>query len=384
MIISPEARFVTLCAREPDAASVEAIASAARLVTRWDDVVATAIRHRMTAYVAEAALRCQLRLPEGVSRRLDREALSLLARVMLLSATLDRVIEALGAAGVPFIILKGAALARTLYPSALLRPYDDIDLSVSPRHEEEAAAVLRGLGFDEVPPEEAGAGDGDEAWPGVGLHRMFLAPETRAVVELHAEALQLGIAPACEDGRWLRARPIPSLAGARMLSPEDQVVHLAAHVHKHGFERLIWLKDLDLLVRAHRDRLDWELARDVAVREGVGASVWMALTLAAELLGTPLTGAPLARLRPRGLTRALYRLVWPTTRIVGLRGFTRIRAVQFRPSDSWRGMLPGLVLMGRRLTRARALAATVLRRAREIGGTRRSRGRRPRPGSGSG
>jgi hypothetical protein len=40
----------------------------------------------------------------------------------------------------------------------------------------------------------------------------------------------------------------------------------------------------------------------------------------------------------------------------------RRRAVQFLAADSWRGMLPNLVLMGRRGDRLRAIASAVLGR----------------------
>jgi hypothetical protein len=136
----------------------------------------------------------------------------------------------------------------------------------------------------------------------------------------------------------------------------------AVHVHKHGFDRLIWLKDLDLLLRAHRDRLDWNLVTRVAREEGVQASVWYTLRLAGALLGAPVPRRPLARLRPNPLVRALYGLVWPSSRIADLHGHMRRRAVQFHAAESWRGMLPTLVLMGRRRDRARAIVRSVLRR----------------------
>jgi hypothetical protein len=137
-----------------------------------------------------------------------------------------------------------------------------------------------------------------------------------------------------------------------MLAAEDQVVHLSVHAQKHGFSRLIWLKDLDLLLR--QQHIDWNIVRDVAHREGVAASVWYALELTRTLLGTPLPAAAL-RWQPSLATRLLYAAVWPARRVTGLQGFLRRRAVQFVPADSWRGMLPSLLLMGRRSARVRAI-----------------------------
>ena len=153
-----------------------------------------------------------------------------------------------------------------------------------------------------------------------------------------------------------------------MLAPDDQLVHLSVRVHKHGFSRLIWLKDLDLLLRAHADTLNWTRIAQVARAEGVSASVWYALQITHALLGTRLPLAA-ASLRPSLATRVLYRAVWPTTRITSLEGFLRRRAVQMFVAESWRGTLPSLILMGRRWTRLSLILHTALpRRAQRRAG----------------
>jgi hypothetical protein len=146
-----------------------------------------------------------------------------------------------------------------------------------------------------------------------------------------------------------------------MLGPEDQLVHLCVHAHKHGFSRLIWLKDIDLLLRTGGSGFDWDLAVDTARREGVQSSVWYGLRLASALLRTPAPRAQLERLHPGPLVRALYHLIWPVARIADLDGYMRRRGVQFHAAESWRGTLPSLVLMGRRRTRARAMIQYLLR-----------------------
>ena len=152
------------------------------------------------------------------------------------------------------------------------------------------------------------------------------------------------------------------MPGVLMLGPEDQLVQLSVHAHKHGFERLIWIKDIDLLLRAYEDRLRWNVVRAVAGREGVASSVWYAVLLARRILGTPVPQAAMAMLTPPSPVRALYSLLWPPGRIAGLKGFSRRRAVQFHAAESWRGMLPSLLLMGRRGTRLRAIVQQMARR----------------------
>jgi hypothetical protein len=278
-----------------------------------------------------------------------------------LQSTLTRTLAALRDAGIPVIVLKGPVLARTLYPSPALRPYSDVDLTVPEASVAAAGAVLRAAGFQEVvyEAEAARAAHAGHVHEGGAFHLKFVESQRGGVVELHGEPLQLGLRPADEAGRWRRAVPVPGLDGALMLSWEDQVVQLSVHAHKHGFERLIWLKDLDLLLRTFGDGLNWGLVETVARAEGVAASVWYALELASRLLGAPLPVEVRRRFLPALPLRAVYRLTWPLARIADLDGSMRRRAVQFHAAESWRGMLPSLLYMGRRGDRSRAIAQAI-------------------------
>ncbi len=361
MRIAPEARFVTLVTREPDVTTAEEIRRAAAEVRDWAAVIDLANRHGVAAFARQSVGRAGVSLPPGVDGALRDAWVGGVAYVMSLNAELDRVIPAFADRGIPVIVLKGPALARTIYPAPTLRPYGDVDLTVHDDDQERAAAALRSTGFYEVPyePEIARFAHADHGAEGA-FHRTFVKEPQGLLLELHVDPLQLGLRPACEAGRWERAVAMPDLPGALMLGPEDQVVQLAVHAHKHSFGRLIWLKDLDLLLR-RGGVLDWGIVRVVAQREGVTASVWYALRVASSLLAfdMPSEARPM---RPALPLRMLYELLWPEERVADLTGRTRWRTVQFRVADSWRGMLPTLVLMGRRRDRARAVARAILRR----------------------
>lgn len=362
---TPEAIFVILCARER--CEKARLMEAARSVLCWETVADMAARHRVAAYVLAAAAQCGLESSEPAFARLSAESISRQAVTMLLNSELERIVGRLGAASVPLLVLKGPVLARTIYVDPAFRPFADLDLSVQARHEHEAASALLGLGYTELG-YETGAGHPAHAGHDDGgtFHRLFAGvfagADNRALVELHLDPLQLGVAPVCEAERWARALPVPGLDDAKMLCPEDQIVQLSVHAQKHGYSRLIWLKDLDLLLRAHADHLDWPQIVEVARREGVAGSVWYTLGLTAVLLGTPVGTGALKALRPALPVRLLYRLVWPRRRVIRLEGFLRRRAVQFHAADSLRGMLPSLILMGRRATRTRLLLASLFGR----------------------
>jgi hypothetical protein len=365
---APEAHFITLCVRDPDATEPEEIHSAAAAVSDWNALVATTIRHGVAALVRQAANRDGLTLPATIEIVLRDASFGAMTQVMALDAELRRIVEGLRAAAVPVIVLKGPVLGRTIYETLALRPFGDLDLTVQREHEAAAAETLVGLGFREMSFSAEAERQAHQAHAGHvhgegTYHRWFVAgDQNQILIELHTDSLQLGIEPACEDARWRRALPVPNLPGALMLCPEDQLVQLSVHAHKHGFDRLIWLKDLDLLIRIYGETLNWGLVDEVTRREGVRSSVWYALRLVSSLLGTPIGRERLVKLQPSLLVRFLYGQIWPVPRIASLGGYMRRHWVQFHAAESWQGVLPSLLMMGRRRERALAAAQTLLRR----------------------
>lgn len=212
-----------------------------------------------------------------------REAALELRRNMQVRVVLD----ALAAAGVPALVFKGTALAHSHYPRPELRPRDDTDLLVDPRHLEAAAGVLHALGFEPVPGVEGALimrqrlyrrRDGDGVLHNVDLH--WAVSNSARAAALAPRAL------------LARARPLPAL-GAHAAAPCDVDALLLAclHLDAHhaGDVRLMWLEDVHLLV-ADMDLCARVGAADRAAMTGLaGACAWV-LAAARDALGTPLDG----------------------------------------------------------------------------------------------
>jgi hypothetical protein len=359
---APEAVFINRCLREPDARRPSELAVIGYSIRRWDVLVEAAQRHGTAAFVLASVDSERVPLPPAVAETLEQRAYSELACVMLLDEELRRIGSTFAAERLPLIVLKGPVLARTVYPAASLRPYGDLDLLVQVDHESSAATLLLAMGFAEAPYAAEVARRARPSASGTGaFHRVFSSRSNGARVELHVDPFQLGIPPVCEEDRWRRAVPVPGIPGVCSLDPSDQFVHLCVHAHKHGFNRLIWLKDLDLFIRRYRDCIDWQMVCEVARREGVLASVWYSLELVRTLFSTPIESDLFVHFRPSPLIAALYRAIWTVDCIAGLNGHMRRRAVQFHAAESWRGMLPSIVLMGRRRERVEALLHALFR-----------------------
>lgn len=356
---SDEARFLILATREADTASDDELRRAAERIQDWTGVAELAAAHGLAAYAVRALARTAVLLPEAGAAVLQDADVAAVAMSLAVDTRLAPTLAAVAAQGISSIVLKGPVLSRTIYPDRSLRPYRDLDLVVRMGDLDEAVVALVAAGLVEVPSREA------------PFHRVFVDRQGRALVELHTDPFQLGLPPVAEDDRWRRARAAPELApSALVLDDADQLLHLCVHAHKHGFSRLIWLKDLDLILRRHASTLDASLLEHSARLEGVGASVWYALTLAREILGAP--DLPVRRaLAPAAPIRAVYRRLWPRHDVAGLDARTRLRAVQFDPGSA-RGMLPSLVTMGRRRERARLVARRLVSGVRDRGaGARR-------------
>jgi hypothetical protein len=144
-------------------------------------------------------------------------------RDLALDALALRAIDALRRAGIEVLLMKGPVTRSWLYGSDEHRAYTDVDLLVSPAAEQEAASVMRALGFRDLhaldlklykPPSE----------------RAWLAPD--GVVDLHVGLVGV------PDARWGRTWTTVTsrsehflLRGhqVEVMDPACRAFHLALH-----------------------------------------------------------------------------------------------------------------------------------------------------------
>lgn len=260
---------------------------------------------------------------------------------------------------VDVVLLKGPVIAESYYPDPALRPYGDLDLLIHEPDLQRVSRLLLDRGYEEK--------RGTDPHRLHGCHgifqQIFVDWDKAHVVELHCDHLQIGLEPLSMDEIWSEATEI-SIGGsnARALEEHDLFVQLCVHLQRHGFSRLSWFKDLDLIVR--RGSLDWDTVLAKAARQGCADSVSYALWLLRRTLGTPLPrGAQVMAGRQPWLSRRIDRLLWPPNAVVNLvpqRKWRFRRLVQFAPeSGVLRGGLPSLLTTGRRTDKLRVMAAAV-------------------------
>ncbi len=230
------------------------------------------------------------RIPKGVSDALRRSYFRQAAQNALLSSELERLLDAFSNAAVPVIVLKGAALAREIYPDPALRPMNDLDLLVHARDLEHTVGLLRANGYRKLKS---------------SYHLVFQGgPQLRVTVEVHWEFIgnRFRGGKAYLEGLWERARAWREGEGTRSglhLNPMDNLLSLSAHLiwqHPQDHARLIWFFDIYSLARRYMDEIDWEALAGLALEAGWAQPLYLALVGVEERFGWQAPGGTLQAL----------------------------------------------------------------------------------------
>jgi hypothetical protein len=217
----------------------------------------------------------------------------------LLAGELVRILRVLNDAAVPAIILKGIALAESLYGDPALRTCADIDLLVPAECLRKSAELLVASGYRAELAEPLLLNLLARYGKDCTLTREDGA--RTCLVELHCGLIWGGpVERAVLKDIWSEARAItfhgvPSLA----LSDNWQFLYLAVHAARHGPPSLKWLLDLDRLCRVQP--VDWPAVGAMARRWGWEDAVASSLSDCASVFKTPF-GPPFS---PMGRRRML-------------------------------------------------------------------------------
>lgn len=274
--------------------------------TTWPRTLSALIESFRAADVVGLAARDLLRggpdldglpLTEDVRRTLEHVVQTETRHHGFHFAEAARLTGLLEARGVPCLVLKGVALARSVYDHPCERAFRDLDLLVAPDRLETALDVLRSSGYVEACP--------PKLWQAYRDHHFHVPFEAfgRPRVEVHW-ALTRPDDPYRLDAEDLLAdRTVPEdRPSFPCASSRGQVLHCATSLLRCGFTDLKRLVDLDRLVRFAPP--DWRDLRRMAEPRGLAPAVRLALELCSELFATPVADvlpvfAPLGHARRR-------------------------------------------------------------------------------------
>ncbi len=283
-----------------------------------------AVRHAVAPLLVHAG--AARLLPDAEASRLMTQARRQIALTAMRDRELPRVLDAMAAAGVPVLVIKGAHLAATCYAESWLRVRDDTDLFVRESDRARTAAVLGRLGYQPQPVQTGVAVLGQTLFDRAGA--------VGAALDVHWRMARPPAASAVFDFDALHGRSV-ALAriggAARGPSPADALaiacVHQAAH---HGdLDLLLWACDVHFLIDAFTPE-DAEHFIAFARARRIGAICTAAIGPAVSLFATPGGASLLERLGALSGAEPSAALLQPAGRIGGI-----MRDV--RATAGWRG-----------------------------------------------
>ncbi len=270
--------------------------------TAWAQLYALAVDQRVSSLLWQRLTIHGLTplIPDAMRQALQEQYYEFTVGNLRLYHEVGAVLSRLRDQKIRVIVLKGAHLGAVIYANKALRQMNDVDLLFAQADVPAVAELLGAMGYQ---PDEA-----------VVLERHFAAEHHlprfahaahEATFEVHWQITYPHKAyPIVMADLWARAQPV-TIAGVEVLAlcPEDLLLHICEHAtYHHLFEQgSRFLCDIDAIVRRYEAVLDWAALQSRAHQWGWRKGFQLALTLAQQLLATPIPANVLCQLQPTGV-----------------------------------------------------------------------------------
>lgn len=226
------------------------------------------------------------------------------------SLTLSRfrpVARALHEAGVPVMLLKGAALLLRYHVDLGARPMNDVDVLLHKDDVERAMRILRGLGWkcaEDVGLERA-----------LGVYNSIpLTGGQGFEIDLHWRIMTEYGGKVSMRELWDASREVDFQGTpVRVLSPEDQIMHTCAHgVKWNTLPPIRWIPDLMTIIEDDRALIDWDRlllrTRERNLTAAVGACLrFVHANFGADVPPSMLDGLAATRIPRQEVERFVFR-----------------------------------------------------------------------------
>jgi len=271
---------------DPSERQLDVVRARANAKVDWNEWLELVRAHRLVPHAQRALGAVRALSPPHVAESLMKETVTIAAHSLARTKQLAELLKALDGDGVRALPFKGPALSLAAYGDFGVRDSIDLDVVVCPPDIDRARESLLRAGYS--PRTEMSPAQERTLQRSFG-HFVYAAPGTGASVELHwrfAAPRYPWSIPAEEV--FARAVTV-DIAGLTIASPDptDQLLLQLMHGARHQWERLEWLVAFAQLLK--RTREDEELLIERAGANGSSRALSLALRLAQDLLGAPLS-----------------------------------------------------------------------------------------------
>ncbi len=214
------------------------------------------------------------------------------SRNQLLFHAAGGVMQAMKDAGIPVLVLKGAALANGFYGDAGLRPMNDFDFMIPRGEVLRASEVMQKCGWrctESVPPAQLIWCSYAGKW----------ANRTGQQIDLHWHVLSEGRQPGIDDEVWPRAVNLEIGGGT---FPAMEATDLLWHVCVHGavgdgIPPIRWVADALTILQSPHAAMDWDRLVNTTQRRHLTLVIGRALSFLREEFNAPIPPDVVERLQ---------------------------------------------------------------------------------------
>lgn len=239
--------------------------------------------------------------------------------------------RALAPLDVPVVLLKGTAFVAAGLDAGQGRLIGDLDILVPRDRLDEVEAALLDAGWEWVKPDPY-----DDQYYRRWMHELppLIHRDRDRMIDVHHTILPLTARPRPAPAALIAAS-VPLENGLRVLSPEDMIVHAAAHLLADGDLagglRNLW--DIDRLLREFDGDGFVDGLRERGRLHGLSREIELALRLSADLFLSPSPSGQGAGLDPAFRARLLARDGWgrPTRPLLRLAFYIRSHWLRMPP-----------------------------------------------------
>ncbi len=241
--------------------------------------------------------------------------------------------------GIPLLVLKGAALALTVYDDPAQRYMGDIDVAVPPQCALAAFELLQKEGYrlrDSNHSADGLATLRHQGWH-INLSKRFKGQKMELEFHwpLRRQALVNQVVAINIDQFWESATLLPGENNLYQLSPPMMLLHLCIHAgiqHRFNELGLRLFADIDrLLRRRHNDPQFWAAFVMTAKKTGASQASYFCLQLVKELFAAPMPATILNQLQPSAWKRHIFNRVFSPVDVIN-----RTRALHDKQRLLWR------------------------------------------------
>jgi Uncharacterised nucleotidyltransferase len=293
---SPEAKLVfRTAALQCDGAEYAALVGA---VGDWERCVFLADREMAASSLARAIRESGASPPEAVTDHLRRAMMFGDFRMQLLAHRLRETTRALAEAGVPVMLLKGAAVGALWDPTFRLRPMSDLDILIRREDVAKASSAVRSAGWEQTSDGRLIEllADGHQHLP-----PFFDARLPGARLEVHVSLFPADHPFALEDAElWRDASPAPApFTGALVPSAEHLLLHACIHfAWQHALLFGAWRSFRVVAVALGIPGFSWTRFVALARATRAATACYWTLRLAERMCAIPVPASALSALAP--------------------------------------------------------------------------------------